>query len=114
MDCVFCQIVAGKIPSKTLYQDDEVMAFRDINPVAPTHVLVIPKRHISSLAHLTDEETPRIIGQMVKVANQLARQEGIAQSGYRLVISSGEQGGQVVPHLHMHLIGGRQLSDRLC
>ena len=113
MDCVFCRIVAGEIPSDTLYQDDEVMAFRDINPLAPIHVLIIPKRHITSLAALNDDETP-IIGHMAKVANQLARQEGVAEKGYRLVVSSGEEGGQVVPHLHMHLLGGRRLSDRLC
>ena len=113
MDCVFCQIVAGKIPSETLYQDEEVIAFRDINPLAPTHVLIIPKRHIAFLAQLTDDEMP-LIGHMARVANQLAREEGVAESGYRLVISSGEQGGQIVPHLHMHLLGGRRLSDRLC
>jgi len=110
MDCVFCQIVAGKIPSKTLYQDEEVIAFRDINPVTPIHVLIIPRKHIPSLAHLPDAETP-LIGHMVKVANQLAREEGIFESGYRLVISCGRDGGQVVPHLHMHLLGGRRLSD---
>ena len=113
MDCVFCQIVAGKIPSETLYQDEEVIAFRDINPLAPTHVLIIPKRHILSLVQLTDDEMP-LIGHMARVANQLAREEGVGESGYRLVISSGEQGGQIVPHLHMHLLGGRRLSDRLC
>lgn len=113
MDCVFCQIVAGKIPSKTLYQDEEVIAFRDINPVAPTHLIIIPKRHIPSLAHLSDTETP-LIGHMAKIANQLAREEGISESGYRLVISCGKGGGQVVPHLHMHLLGGRRLSDKLC
>jgi len=113
MDCVFCQIVAGKIPSETLYQDEEVIAFRDINPLAPTHVLIIPKRHVASLAQLTDDEMP-LIGHMARVANQLACEEGVAESGYRLVISSGEQGGQIVPHLHMHLLGGRRLSDRLC
>ena len=113
MDCVFCQIVAGKIPSETLYQDEEVIAFHDINPLAPTHVLIIPKRHIPSLVQLTDDEMP-LIGHMARVANQLAREEGVAESGYRLVISSGEQGGQIVPHLHMHLLGGRRLSDRLC
>jgi histidine triad (HIT) family protein len=113
MDCVFCQIVAGKIPSETLYQDEEVIAFRDINPLTPTHVLIIPKRHIASLAQLTDDEMP-LIGHMARVANQLAREEGVAESGYRLVVSSGEQGGQIVPHLHMHLLGGRRLSDRLC
>ena len=113
MDCIFCQIVTGKVPSKTLYQDEEVVAFHDINPLAPTHILIIPKRHIPSLTHLTDAETP-LIGHMTKVANQLAKEEGVAESGYRLVISSGEQGGQVVPHLHMHLLGGRRLSDKLC
>ncbi|MFQ5996462.1 MAG: histidine triad nucleotide-binding protein [Dehalococcoidales bacterium] len=113
MDCIFCQIAAGKLPSEILYQDEEVIAFRDIKPLAPTHVLVIPKRHIPSLTQLTDAETP-LIGHMAKVANQLAREEGVSESGYRLVISSGEQGGQVVPHLHMHLLGGRRLSDKLC
>jgi histidine triad (HIT) family protein len=112
MDCVFCQIVAGEIPADTLYRDEEVIAFHDINPVAPTHVLIIPQKHIASLAHLPEDETP-LIGQMTKIANQLAREAGVFESGYRLVISCGEQGGQVVPHLHMHLIGGRQLSGAL-
>ena len=109
MDCVFCQIVAGKIPSDILYQDEEVIAFRDINPQAPTHLLIISKRHIPTLAHLSDAETP-LIGHMAKIANQLAREQGISESGYRLVINCGEQGGQLVPHLHMHLLGGRKLS----
>ncbi|HET6478051.1 MAG TPA: histidine triad nucleotide-binding protein [Dehalococcoidales bacterium] len=113
MECLFCRIVAGELPSDTLYQDEQVMAFRDINPLAPTHVLIIPKRHISSLAELSDDEA-QIIGHMARVANKLAREEGIARRGYRLVVSSGEDGGQVVPHLHMHLLGGRRLSDRLC
>ena len=111
MECIFCRIVAGELPSDTLYQDDEVIAFRDINPLAPTHVLIIPKRHIASLADLSDDETS-IVGRMAAVANKLARQEGVAEKGYRL--GSGEEGGQVVPHLHMHLLGGRRLSDRLC
>ncbi len=113
MDCIFCQIVAGKIPSQVLYQDEEVLAFRDINPAAPTHVLVIPKKHIDSLADVADEETP-LIGRMVKIANRIAREEKVAESGYRLIISSGKDGGQVVPHLHMHLLGGRNLSSKLC
>ena len=113
MECVFCRIVAGELPSDTLYQDKQIIAFRDINPLAPTHVLIIPRRHIASLAELSDDETS-IIGRMATVANKLARQEGIAEKGYRLVVSSGEEGGQVVPHLHMHLLGGRRLSDRLC
>lgn len=112
MDCVFCQIVAGKIPGDIQYQDEKVIAFRDINPQAPTHLLIITKKHIPSLAHLPEVETP-LIGHMVKVANQLAREEGVSESGYRLVINCGEQGGQVVPHLHLHLLAGRKLSDTM-
>lgn len=112
MDCIFCQIVAGEGATDILYRDEEVIAFRDINPVAPTHVLIIPKKHIPSLADLADAETS-LIGQMTKIANQLAREEGVFESGYRLVISCGKQGGQEVPHLHMHLVGGRQLSGAL-
>jgi len=112
MSCIFCQIVAGKVPSEILYQDEEVIAFRDINPQSPIHLIIIPKRHIPSLAHLSEAESS-LIGDMVNVANQLARREGISESGYRLVINCGEQGGQLVPHLHMHLLGGRQLSGKL-
>ena len=112
MDCIFCQIVAGKAPSNILYQDEEVIAFPDINPLAPTHLLIIPKRHIPSLAHLSEAELS-LIGHMVDVANQLARKEGIAEKGYRLAINCGEQGGQLVPHLHLHLLGGKKLSDKL-
>jgi len=112
MDCIFCQIVAGKVPSEILYQDEKVVAFRDINPQSPTHLVIIPKKHIPSLARLSEAELP-LIGHMVKVANQLAKKEGIAEKGYRLAINCGEQGGQLVPHLHMHLLGGRKLSDRL-
>jgi len=108
MDCVFCQIVAGKIPSEFLYQDEEVIAFPDINPIAPTHLLIVPKKHIPSLIHLTDADMP-LIGQMTKVANQLAREYGVAESGYRLIINCGEEGGQLVPHIHMHLLGGKML-----
>ncbi|MBA7627545.1 Purine nucleoside phosphoramidase [subsurface metagenome] len=109
-DCIFCQIVAGKIPGDIVYQDEEVIAFRDINPVAPTHLLILPRRHIPSLAQMPDAEIP-LIGHMVKVANQLAKEEGVFERGYRIVINSGKDGGQAVPHLHMHLLGGRRLSD---
>jgi len=112
MDCVFCKIVAGEIPSNIIYQDEEVIVFPDINPLAPTHLLIIPRKHISSLVHLAEAESS-LIGDMTNIANQLARREGISESGYRLVINCGEQGGQAVPHLHMHLLGGRQLSDAL-
>ena len=112
MGCIFCQIVAGKIPSETVYRDEEVIAFRDIHPVAPVHLIIIPKRHIPSLAHLSAAESP-LIGHMVNIANQLAKGEGISERGYRLAINCGEEGGQVVPHLHLHLLGGRKLSDTL-
>ncbi len=112
MDCIFCKIVAGEIPADILYQDEGIVAFRDINPVAPTHLLIIPKEHIPSLVQLPEGESS-LIGDMVDAANQLAKREGIAESGYRLVINCGKQGGQLVPHLHMHLIGGRRLSDAL-
>jgi len=112
MDCIFCKIVDGEIPADILYQDDEVIAFRDINPVAPTHLLIIPRKHIPSLIDLSEAESS-LIGDMVNTASQLAKREGIAKSGYRLVINCGKQGGQLVPHLHMHLLGGRQLSNAL-
>ncbi len=112
MDCIFCQIIAGEVPSEIIYQDEEAIAFRDINPQAPVHLLIIPRKHIPSLAHLSEAESP-LIGHMANIANQLAKREGIAESGYRLAINCGEQGGQLVPHLHMHLLGGRRLSDKL-
>jgi histidine triad (HIT) family protein len=112
MYCIFCHIVAGKIPSEIVYQDEELIAFRDINPQAPTHLLIIPKKHITSLADLSQAELP-LIESMVAVAHKLARQEGITETGYRLVVNYGEWGGQVVPHLHMHLLGGKKLSDKL-
>ncbi len=112
MDCVFCKIVAGEIPSELLYQDEEVIAFRDINPQAPTHLVIIPKKHIPSLVLLSEVES-YLIGHMVNVANHLAKGEGISEGGYRLTINCGKEGGQLVPHLHMHLLGGHQLSDTL-
>jgi histidine triad (HIT) family protein len=107
-DCVFCKIAAGEIPVKILYRDDEVFAFPDINPITPVHILVLPVKHIASLAEMPDAETP-LVGKMVRVANQLAREQGIAKSGYRLTINSGADAGQLVPHLHIHLMGGRHL-----
>lgn len=106
MDCVFCQIVDGKIPSEILYQDDQIIAFRDIHPQAPTHILIVPKRHIPSLADMAEPDLP-LAARMVDVANKLAKQAGVSD-GYRLVINSGRNAGQVVPHLHMHLLGGRR------
>ncbi|MFC1872170.1 histidine triad nucleotide-binding protein [Chloroflexota bacterium] len=107
-DCIFCKIAGGEIPSELLYEDDEIIVFRDIHPVAPAHVLIVPRKHIASLAEIPDAEAA-LVGRMTAVANGIARDEGIAETGYRLVINSGKDGGQVVPHLHMHLLGGEQL-----
>ncbi len=112
MGCVFCDIAAGRVPAEILYQDEEIIAFPDIHPASPTHLLIVPRKHIPSLAHLSDAETS-LIGHMAGVANRLARERGIAERGYRLVINSGPEGGQVVPHLHMHLLGGRALKPGL-
>lgn len=111
-DCIFCRIADGKMKSNIVYQDDEVVAFRDINPLAPVHILIIPRKHISSLVEMPEEDAS-LIGAMAKVANCLARSEGIAESGYRLVINCGREGGQGVAHLHMHLLGGRPLGSKL-
>ena len=112
MDCIFCKIIAGQIPSDVVYTDDKVIAFRDINPMAPVHLLIIPREHIPLLNDITEQQIA-LVGHMVQVAKQLARQQGIATKGYRIVINTGPQGGQVVQHLHMHLLGGRELSGGL-
>jgi len=111
-DCIFCMIIAGEIPSDIVYQGEEIIAFRDINPLAPVHIQIIPRKHIVSVAELTDDEY-HLVAEMVKVANHLAKKEGIAESGYRLAMNCGKQGGQLVPHLHLHLLGGRQMSNGL-
>jgi histidine triad (HIT) family protein len=112
MDCIFCKIVAGDIPSTIVYEDEELMAFRDIEPLAPVHILIIPKAHIASTAELSIDHQ-EFIGKLILLAGKLAEQENIASSGYRLVINNGRDGGQVVTHLHLHLLGGRRLSDQL-
>ena len=112
MDCIFCQIVSGKLPTDIVYQDEEAIAFRDIEPQAPVHLMIIPRKHIPSPAHLSEADLS-LVRHMVGIANQLAKREGVAQSGYRLVMNCGDEGGQLVPHLHLHLLGGRRLSDQL-
>jgi len=111
-ECIFCRIAAGEVPSDIVYQDEDFLAFRDILPKAPTHVLIIPKTHITSVAELTERQQ-RLAGRLILIAKKLAEKEGIARKGYRLVINCGPEGGQVVPHLHLHLIGGRKLDARL-
>ena len=107
-DCVFCKIVAGDIPTTKVYEDDQVLAFRDLNPEAPVHVLLIPKKHISSLAHAAaDDES--LLGAIQLAAAKIAVDERLSE-GFRVVTNYGDDGGQSVPHLHYHLLGGRKLS----
>ena len=110
--CIFCRIVAGELPADVVYQDEDFLAFRDIMPKAPTHVLIIPKAHITSVAELTDGQQ-KLAGRLIIIAKNLAKKEGIARTGYRLAINCGPEGGQVVPHLHLHLLGGRQMDAKL-
>ncbi len=105
-DCPFCQIVSGDAPSRILYRDELVTAFHDIRPISPTHILIVPNRHIASINEL-EETDEALLGHMVLVAQRLARQEGVAEKGYRLLINTGPQSGQSVYHLHLHLISGR-------
>ncbi len=105
-DCLFCGIVAGDIPSTRVHEDDTVIAIRDIAPRAPTHILLLPRRHIASALDLTDADAP-LVGRLFAAAADIARSEGIAEAGYRLVSNVGRWGGQSVDHLHIHLMGGR-------
>ena len=107
-DCIFCKIVAGEIPSKQVYRDDLVTAFHDINPVAPVHVLIVPNEHISSVAAV-EPEHEAVLGRMFSAARRIAEELGVAESGFRLVVNTGRDGGQDVYHLHMHLLGGKRL-----
>ncbi len=107
-DCVFCKIVAGEIKSERLFEDDQTIAIRDLNPQAPVHLLIISKEHIESMMRLLSEKSP-IVGHMALTANELARHEGLWPKGYRLVINAGPDGGQSVAHLHLHLLGGRPM-----
>jgi histidine triad (HIT) family protein len=107
-ECLFCRIVAGSIPAKRVYEDELCLAFADINPQAPTHLLVIPKEHIASTAHAEATHGP-LLGHLVAKAAEIAREAGLAK-GYRLVINTGDDGGQTVDHLHVHVLGGRHMS----
>lgn len=107
-DCIFCKIIKGDIPSTNVYKDEQVTAFRDINPVAPTHILIVPNKHIDSVDMMIVDDEP-LIGHLFTVAKGLAIKEGIAEGGYRLVVNTGAESGQTVFHIHLHLLGGRQM-----
>jgi histidine triad (HIT) family protein len=112
MDCVFCKIADGSIPADLVYSDDDFLAFRDIHPMAPVHDILIPKKHISSVNGLSSSDQT-LAGKMLLIAKEVAEKEGIADKGYRLTINCGRNGTQAVPHLHLHILGGRLLSAEL-
>jgi len=108
-DCLFCKIIGGEIPADIVFQSDAAIAFRDINPQAPTHILIIPRRHISTINDVTDDDAP-LVGSLFAAAREIAAQEGLADDGYRVVMNCGEGAGQSVFHIHLHLLGGRALN----
>lgn len=108
-DCLFCKMVSGEIQPDVIYEDDDVLAFRDIGPQAPLHALVIPKRHISTINELSETDDA-LVGHMIRVAGVIAREEGVAEDGYRTVMNCNRDGGQTVFHLHLHVLGGRAMT----
>ena len=108
-DCLFCKMASGEIKPDIVFEDDDVLAFRDINPQAPTHVLIIPKKHIASINDIQFEDEA-LVGKLYKAAKTIAKQEGFSEKGYRVVMNCGEDAGQTVFHIHLHLLGGRQLT----
>lgn len=111
-DCLFCKIIKGEIPCKKVYEDEEILAFHDINPAAPIHILVIPKKHITSLAHLKEEDE-KIVGRIYTVINEIAEKNQFKEDGYRVIVNCGKNGGQEVMHLHFHILAGKQLGEKI-
>ncbi len=112
MSCIFCKIANNEIPSQVIFESENLLAFRDINPQAPVHILVVPKMHISSMNEITSENS-HIVAEVYETISKIAKQEGIDESGYRVISNCGEDGCQSVQHLHFHLIGGKKLSETL-
>ena len=108
-DCLFCKIIAGDIPSNKVYSDDDVYAFHDINPAAPSHILIIPKKHITAV-NQADAGDEALLGRLIMRANEIAEQQGLSENGFRYVINTGDHGGQTVFHLHLHILGGRSMN----
>ncbi|GAB1470578.1 histidine triad nucleotide-binding protein [Chloroflexota bacterium] len=107
-DCLFCKIINGEIPNASVYRDEQAYAFRDIQPAAPTHILIVPNKHVSSVNAMSADDE-QVIGHLFNVARQIAAQEGLSEKGYRLIINTNADAGQTVFHIHLHLLGGRQL-----
>lgn len=111
-DCLFCKIIKGEIPSNKVYEDEEILAFKDINPVAPIHILVIPKKHIGSLANM-EKEDEIIVGKIYGVINKIAEEQGFKENGYRVIVNCGKDAGQEVMHLHFHLLAGKKFGEKI-
>lgn len=111
-DCLFCKIIKGEIPSSKVYEDDEILAFNDINPAAPIHILVIPKKHITSLAHM-EKGDEAIVGKIYGVINKIAEDKGFKENGYRVIVNCGKDAGQEVMHLHFHILAGAKFGDKI-
>lgn len=110
MEDIFCRIIKGEIPARKVYEDDLVLAFHDVHPIAPVHILIIPKKHIESINDIEAEDA-EIMGNMILAAKKIAKEIGIAENGYKLLIRTGRDGGQEVPHIHLHLLGGTRLRE---
>lgn len=111
-DCLFCKIIKGEIPSEKVYEDEDILAFKDIEPAAPIHILVIPKKHIDSLAQI-QEVDEAVIGKIYRVINIIAEKQGFKENGYRVIVNCGKDGGQEVMHLHFHLLAGKKLGEKI-
>lgn len=111
-DCIFCKIIKGEIPTTKVYEDEEILAFNDINPAAPIHILVIPKKHIDCIANLNKEDEA-LIGRIYGVINKIAEEKGFKEQGFRVIVNSGENGGQEIMHLHFHILAGRKLGEKI-
>ena len=110
-DCLFCKIIKGEIPCNKVYEDDDILAFYDIKPVAPVHILVIPKKHIASVAHLQKEDEA-LVGKIYSVVNKIAEEKGFKEKGFKVIVNCGEDGGQEVMHIHFHILAGENLRNK--
>ena len=111
--CIFCKIINKEISAEIVYEDEEIIAFKDIHPITPVHILVIPKKHIESVIEIKEEDK-EIIGKIYLVINKIAKEQGIDKKGFRVITNCGEDGGQEVKHIHFHLLGGKKLGSKLC